>query len=68
MLRYAELVRSGGGERERIELLRNHRLHVRARLAELTADLALIDHKIANYERNLKNQVIAAATSQEEAS
>jgi DNA-binding transcriptional MerR regulator len=53
MLRYAELVRSGSGERERIELLRTHRAHVQARLAELTADLALIDHKIAGYEQRL---------------
>jgi DNA-binding transcriptional MerR regulator len=68
MLRYAGLVRSGSGERERIELLRAHRAQVRTRLAELTADLNLIDYKIANYEQSLKNQAIAAATVQEEAS
>src|SRR5215470_2330059 len=53
MLRYAELVRSGGGEQERLDLLRTHRAHVQARLAELTADLALIDYKIAIYEEKL---------------
>jgi len=50
MLRYAELVRSGGGEAQRLELLRQHRLELAARVAELTADLALIDRKIAVYE------------------
>jgi DNA-binding transcriptional MerR regulator len=53
MRRYAELVRSGGGEPERLELLREHRSAVRARLAELTGDLALIDQKIHIYERRL---------------
>lgn len=53
MVRYAELVRSGGGERARLDLLRAHRVQVRAKLAELSADLTLIDHKIQTYERRV---------------
>ena len=62
MLRYAELVRSGRGEHDRLELLQHHRLEVAARLAELTADLALIDRKIETYQRRLG----AAAPREEE--
>ncbi|MFI5957131.1 MerR family transcriptional regulator [Cryptosporangium sp. NPDC051539] len=53
MRRYADLVRSGRGEAERVELLRRHRTAVVARMAELTADLAVIDGKIESYERAL---------------
>ncbi|GAA3389866.1 MerR family transcriptional regulator [Cryptosporangium minutisporangium] len=62
MLRYAELVRSGRGEEDRLDLLQNHRIEVAARLAELTADLALIDRKIETYQRRLA----AAAPHEEE--
>jgi DNA-binding transcriptional MerR regulator len=48
--RYAELVRAGdGNEQERLALLRSHRATVLARLAEVTAHLGAIDHKIGIY-------------------
>jgi DNA-binding transcriptional MerR regulator len=53
MLRYSELVRSGSGERDRLDLLRRHRIELATRLAELNADLTLIDSKIAAYEARL---------------
>jgi DNA-binding transcriptional MerR regulator len=56
MVRYAELVRSGGGERERIDLLRAHRIRVQAQIAELNADLATIDRKIASYEAAISRE------------
>ena len=49
--RYAELVwADDGNERERLELLQEHRLAVRAQLAEVREHLAFVDRKIANYE------------------
>ncbi|WP_035857036.1 MerR family transcriptional regulator [Cryptosporangium arvum] len=54
MLRYAELVKSGRADAERLDLLRDHRVALAARVAELTADLAVIDDKIAVYEQRLK--------------
>jgi DNA-binding transcriptional MerR regulator len=49
--RYAELVRSGdGNEAERLALLVAHRERVEAQLAEVTAHLRAIDHKIGIYE------------------
>jgi DNA-binding transcriptional MerR regulator len=49
--RYAELVRSGGGnERERLDMLLAHRIRVEAQLAEVTSHLRAIDHKIGIYE------------------
>jgi len=49
--KYAELVRSGdGNEAERLALLVAHRERVETQLAEVTAHLRAIDHKIGIYE------------------
>jgi DNA-binding transcriptional MerR regulator len=49
--RYAALVRAGdGNEAERLELLVAHRARVEQQLAEVTAHLRAIDHKIGIYE------------------
>ena len=53
MLRYAELVRSGAGEQERLSLLEGHREHVRQALRQQRECLELLDHKISTYERRL---------------
>jgi DNA-binding transcriptional MerR regulator len=51
---YAELVRAGdGNELERLELLRAHRRHVLAQLAEVTEHLGAIDRKIGIYTDKL---------------
>ncbi|GAA4375294.1 MerR family transcriptional regulator [Nocardioides caricicola] len=48
--RYAELVRHGdGNEQERLDLLRAHRVHVLAQLAEVQEHLGAIDRKIGIY-------------------
>ncbi len=53
--RYAELVRAGeGNERERLELLEEHRDAVRAQLAEVRRHLAFIDRKIEIYEERAR--------------
>ena len=49
MLAYAELVRSGAREQERIDLLREHRERVRQSLFEQQECLKLLDAKIGNY-------------------
>jgi DNA-binding transcriptional MerR regulator len=49
MQRYAELVRSGAGEAERIELLKKHREEVRRALAAQRECLKLLDAKISYY-------------------
>ena len=49
MQRYAELVRSGAGEAERIELLKKHREEVRRALASQRDCLKLLDAKIDYY-------------------
>ena len=49
MLTYAELVRSGAREQERIDLLREHRERVRQAVAEQQDCLKLLDAKIGNY-------------------
>jgi DNA-binding transcriptional MerR regulator len=49
MLAYAELVRSGAREQERIDLLRGHRERVRQALFEQQECLKLLDAKIGNY-------------------
>jgi DNA-binding transcriptional MerR regulator len=49
MQRYAELVRSGAGEAERIELLKRHREEVRRALASQRECLKLLDAKIGYY-------------------
>jgi DNA-binding transcriptional MerR regulator len=49
--KYAALVRSGDGSvAERLALLVAHRARVEAQLAEVTAHLRAIDHKIGIYE------------------
>ena len=49
MQRYAELVRSGAGEAERLELLKRHREEVRRALASQRECLKLLDAKIDYY-------------------
>jgi len=49
MQRYAELVRSGVGEAERLELLKRHREEVRRALANQRECLKLLDAKIDYY-------------------
>jgi DNA-binding transcriptional MerR regulator len=54
ILRYAQLVSAGpGNEPERLALLQSHRATVTAKLAELRANLTLIDHKIHVYQGRL---------------
>lgn len=49
--RYAELMRAGDHtSAERLELLKRHRLQIRADIAELTKALGAIETKIAGYE------------------
>jgi len=53
--RYAALVRAGdGNEAERLSLLVGHRQRVEAQLAEATAHLRAIDHKIGLYESKIE--------------
>jgi DNA-binding transcriptional MerR regulator len=53
--RYADLVRAGAGnETERLGLLRAHRESVLRQLADVTAHLGAIDHKIGIYEHTLE--------------
>jgi DNA-binding transcriptional MerR regulator len=49
MQRYAELVRSGAGQEERLELLKRHREEVRRALASQRECLKLLDTKIDYY-------------------
>ena len=58
MQRYAELVRSGAGHAERLELLKRHREQVRRDLAAQRECLKLLDAKITSYSSRL-----AAASS-----
>jgi DNA-binding transcriptional MerR regulator len=52
--RYAELVSAGrGNEEERLALLEAHRADVLAKIAELTENLRLIDHKLDVYRGRL---------------
>ncbi len=52
--KYAELVRAGdGNEAERLALLQAHRERVEHQLAEVSAHLRAIDHKIGFYENRL---------------
>ena len=53
MQRYAELVRSGGGEAERLELLKRHREEVLRALIAQQECLRLLNSKIGSYERRL---------------
>lgn len=54
MQRYAELVRAGSGERERLDLLAGHRERVRAALLEQQECLRMLDTKIRTYRRRLR--------------
>jgi DNA-binding transcriptional MerR regulator len=56
MQRYAELVRSGAGQAERIELLKKHREEVRRALTAQRECLKLLDSKISYYGRCLAEQ------------
>ena len=49
MQRYAELVRSGAGQAERLELLKRHREQVRRAIAAQRECLKLLDAKITHY-------------------
>ena len=49
MQRYAELVRSGAGQAERLELLTRHREQVRRAIASQRECLKLLDAKIDHY-------------------
>ena len=50
MQRYAELVRSGAGQAERVALLERHREQVRRALRAQQECLRLLDSKISHYE------------------
>lgn len=54
MQRYAELTRSGAGQAERLELLKSHRTEVRRALARQRECLKLLDFKIDNYSRRVR--------------
>jgi DNA-binding transcriptional MerR regulator len=56
MQRYAELVRSGAGQAERLELLKRHREQVRRAIASQRECLKLLDAKITHYASDLKPQ------------
>ena len=53
MQRYAELVRSGAGQAERLELIKRHREQVRRAIASQRECLKLLDAKVSNYENCL---------------
>jgi DNA-binding transcriptional MerR regulator len=56
--RYAGLVRAGdGNEPERLALLLAHRAQVEAQLAEVSAHLRAIDHKIGIYEGKVEQSL-----------
>jgi DNA-binding transcriptional MerR regulator len=57
MQKYAELVRSGGGEAERIEILKRHREEVRRAIRAQKDCLKLLDFKIDSYTRRLECRV-----------
>ena len=60
MQRYAELVRSGAGQAERLELLTRHREQVRRAIASQRECLRLLDAKINHYESCLTESAEAA--------
>jgi len=64
MQRYAELVRSGAGQSERLELLKRHREQVRRAIASQRECLKLLDAKVGNYERCLAQTAEASAPRQ----
>ncbi len=54
MQRYAELVRSGAGERQRLELLQRHREVVKQAITDRQECLQLLDNKIRIYRRDIR--------------
>jgi DNA-binding transcriptional MerR regulator len=54
MQKYAELVRSGQGEAERIEIFKRHREEVRRAIRAQKECLKLLDYKIDFYTRRLE--------------
>ena len=56
MQRYAELVRSGAGQAERLELLQRHRAEVVRQMAAQEDCLKLLDIKIDIYTRQLQQE------------
>ena len=54
MQRYAELVRSGAGEPERLDLLRRHREFVLQSITQRQECLQLLDNKIGIYGRRVR--------------
>jgi DNA-binding transcriptional MerR regulator len=54
MQRYAELVRGGAGELERLSILEEHRTRVRAALIAQQECLTLLDNKIRTYRRTVR--------------
>jgi DNA-binding transcriptional MerR regulator len=54
MQRYAELVRGGTGEAERLELLKRHREEVRRALAAQRDCLKLLNSKIDTYSQRVR--------------
>jgi DNA-binding transcriptional MerR regulator len=56
MQRYAELVRSGAGQAERLELLQRHRTEVVRQMAAQEDCLKLLDTKIDIYTRQLQQE------------
>ena len=62
MQRYAELVRSGAGQAERLALLTRHRERVRRAIAGQRECLKLPDTKIGHYESCLTESAEAALT------
>jgi DNA-binding transcriptional MerR regulator len=55
MQRYAELVRAGTGEAERLELLKRHREEVRRALAAQRDCLELLNSKIDSYSQRVRD-------------
>ncbi len=58
MLRYAQMREIGQGtEKDRYDLLIQHRAHVRAHIAELQDCLSVLDTKITSYAKLLDDEV-----------
>lgn len=62
--RFAELVRSGpGNEPDRLALLQEHEQNVRAKIADLTTSLEVIQHKVTVYEQHVREGTAAGVWS-----
>lgn len=66
MQRYAELVRAGAGEPERLELLERHRELVRASLCAQQECMNLLDGKIETYRRRVRDAAATTEVTQKE--